>query len=115
LSFQAYHQYFVWFKGNGESINLAAEDSGAAPLLRNALSAGYYGNYKSSLRFAQKSFATDARFGEAMLIAVNLEWMFGNVPNARSDWELARNIVWLSRTPACRRRAFVRAKRHSFF
>jgi hypothetical protein len=91
FAFNAYYQFFFCFNDRSEMISPEAEDSGAASTLREAVSKAYDGHYDLALHLANKAFANDERFGEAMLIAGNLQWVLGHKKAALSDWDVARN------------------------
>jgi len=91
-SFKAYYQYFFCL-GGSESVNPAAEDSGAAALLRGALAAAISGQYREAVSATRAAIKRDARFGEAPFILGNLLFICGKQRAARAAWRSAESAM----------------------
>lgn len=91
-AFKAYYQYFFCFLGSAETVDPAAEDSGAAPLLRTSLGYAVDGNYRKALAYAESSAHRDTRFGEAEFIVGDLNFVLRDRRAAESAWlQASRN------------------------
>lgn len=102
LAYRAYYQYFFCRGGEWTTVNLQAEDLGAAGELRVALTEAAAGNYASAVIEAKKAADTPGGFGEANFITGDLMFSLGKRHAARVQWRRATEVIPMtpSSTPA---------------
>jgi len=117
VAFRAYYQYFFCLNDNSETVNPAAEDSGAAQFLRHSLELAIAGDLKGATVWAQRATRQDGRFCEATFITADLLFAQRRYKLARHEWASVESVPGYpvssgSSTAPCASAAKEMLKRH---